>query len=186
VKYQGKRGYIWGASISDTAGLASVKGKEAVVVIRNRSRDTDHSYHRKFEMQLIVAGKIIDQVLDEKLSNHTVKVRSLKYDSFDGFSAPLSLLVMTFDGYNFEFADHSLSLHYYYLEDGKLAQVMDTSLKWDFRGLKGAGTIIMPDKNAGKDTVTLKYELSQPFFGEKSGEKRYTWNWGKKMFLPTP
>lgn len=185
VKYQGKHGYVWGASIADAAARASVKGQDAVAVIRNRTRDTDHSYHRKFEMQLVAGGKIIDQLLDKELSNHTVKVRSLKYESFEGFSAPLHLLVMTFDGYYFEFADHSHSRSYYYLEDGRLSKVIDVALGWEFKGLKGTGAVIMPDKNAGKDAVTLKFELSQPFFGEKSGEKHYIWSWGKKTFLPT-
>jgi hypothetical protein len=181
VKYENKRGYVWGASLADAAGLVKINGKEAVAVIRSRTPDTDYCYHRKFEMQLVADGKIIDQLFDKKLSNGTVKVRSLKYETYKDFSAPLSMLVMTFDGYHSDF-DHTVELYYYYLEDGKLAKVLDWGLFVEHKGFEGTGTVILPDKNAGKDTVTVKYKLSQPLFGKDSGEKHYTWSWEEKTF----
>jgi hypothetical protein len=184
ASYEGKRGYVWGGSIADSGCPASIKGKNAVVVIRNRTNYSDHSYHPKFEMQLVIDGKVVDNRLDSKLSNITATVRSMKFESHEGFSAPLNLLVLTVDeSHGRDQGSNSIvSAIYYYLDDGKLADVLHVKLAVEGEGRKVTSTVILPDKNGEKDVVTVRSKVSTSTHGDRFYEERYEWDWNSKTF----
>jgi len=182
VKFQGKGGYVWGGALSDADCKVIVNGKKALVVIRNRTRDTDHSYHPMFEMQLVTNGKVVDQELDKFLNRGSIKIKSLKYKSINGFSAPLNLLEMVYEDSSHELG-HAKSSLFYYLDEGHLVQVL--SFVSRIKNIEGRirGTLIMPDPKAGKDSVTVKYKFVPEFFGKKMSAEQYVWNWDKKKFI---
>lgn len=184
ARYQDKRGYVWGGFIADAASPVSVKGKNGVVAIRNRTKHSDHCYHPQFEMQLVIGGNVVDSRRDGTLSNLTAKVISMKYESYEGFSTPVNLLMMTVDETHGQ-DQGSLSIVsgiYYYLDDGKLAEALHLKMAVEGEGRIVTSTVSMPDKGSKKDAVIVRTKVSLPNREDSFSETSYHWDWYKKSF----
>jgi hypothetical protein len=135
-------------------------------------------------MQLVVDGKIVSSLVPGRLSTRTVRVTSMKYTSFAGFSAPLNLLVLNVDESNFrdEGFTSATSKVYFYIEDQKLTQILDVQDSISGTGFYGTAVVLMPDRERKRDTVTVRYSGGLVPRGEVS-EEQYTWDWDKKTFV---
>ena len=182
-------GYMWGGHLSDFHDTITLKGREVMVVIRNRTNGLEKCYRPVFEMKMISRGSVISEYADRHMSKATMTVKSLEYRAMEGFSAPLNLLVVRHDsrGYRDTYAQRGTGSTWFYIDGGELKKVLDLPEKaGGWSGMIPIGfhaDIEFPDNRARGDAIKVKVSISAFFLLRKEwSDITYTWNWDAMTF----
>jgi len=194
VESQGKTGFVWGGDLTDSAFTVAVDGTERVLLIRNRTNGINLCANHKFEMKMLLDGRMISQYTghDSGQAFHdiTVRVKSAEYVAMPGFSAPLNLLAVRFDwdGWKDTYARTGTSIVYFDIAYGKLNEVFQFLEQMtgvaEFKSVKIFQEIKLPDNKGRIDRISTRFFFSrdslpkEPWFDETTLQ----WDWDKRIF----
>jgi hypothetical protein len=182
-----KKGFVWGGDIADSAFTVSAESHKLLFLIRNRT-NTEQCYKFKFEMKMLLDGKVLSEHSDHSFDKTSSRVISMEYLHMEGFSAPLNLLKVKsdFKAYKDAYARFGTGVTYFYIDDGKLNKVLtvaeEVGGEGKFSGHKFIGELDMPDNKTRVDsiisTVYSATALSKTVFSKET----YQWDWDAKTF----
>lgn len=185
-----KKGYVWGGDIADSAFTVLVDAYKLLFLIRNRTNGIDQCYKPKFEMKMLLDGKVLSEYSVPPSDESAARVISMEYVPFEGFTAPLYLLKMRsdFKAHKDAYARFGTGVTYFYIDDGKLKKVLtvaeEVGGEGKFKDHKFIGELELPDNRGRVDKIVYSVYSSAGFSKKLFSKETYQWDWDEKTFKP--